>query len=536
MEKIVLLIPIIPIIIAILLGFIKKKEHMPKVSIMLSSMVALLALSGSFYVISTGTSIEGFNGLVIYNELSAILVPYVAILGLVIRKYATKYMWDEAGYKRFFILLNFIFSSIYLLVMSNNLIVLALAWQLMSVGLYLLVSFNVGSKTAVKNARWTMYIHKSADFVFLLAVILTYKAFGSFDLDVLRETWLRMSENPITDPMIFVVGLLYLLAAMMKSAIVPFHIWLPYTSEAPTPVSALMHAGVVNVGGILLNKLAYLLILSPMVLNIAFVIGLFTAIFASMLMLVVSDIKRSLGYSTVGQMGYMIMEVGLGAFSLAVYHLIVHGIFKATLFLESGSVIKSARLDPNVPERLSYKTFSEENTEYKSTKTFKIMAIFTIVPVIAFIGAKMVLAPEFFEFNAAIVILAFAWLSGSQLFLSFFKVSKSDSFKVILTLIATFILVLFTYEFVGLALEHFLYGKDALLFYEAGTLNVTLLSSLALLSFIMIAGGLFMYKQHFNTVSNPGVKENKNQWKFYRLLVKEGYYFNIFKHSKKGKL
>ena len=536
MEVIILSIPFIPILIAILLGFIKDKERMPRVSIMLSSMIALLGLYGTYHVMSTGTNIVGFNGLLIYNELSAILVPYVAILGLVIRKYATKYMWDEPGYKRFFILLNFIFSSIYLLVMSNNLIVLALAWQLMSVGLYLLVSFNVGSKTAVKNARWTMYIHKGADFVFLLAVILTYKTFGSFDLAVLREKWLIMSELPIDDPMIFVVGLLYLIAAMMKSAIVPFHIWLPYTSEAPTPVSALMHAGVVNVGGILLNKLAYLLILTPMVLNIAFVIGLFTAIFASMLMLVVSDIKRSLGYSTVGQMGYMIMEVGLGAFSLAVYHLIVHGIFKATLFLESGGLIKYARHDPNIPERLSYKTFWEDKTKYKSTKTFKLIAIFTIVPVVAFIVAKMVLAPEFFEFNAAIVILAFAWLTGTQLFLSFFKVTKSDSFKVIVTLISTFVLVLFTYEFVGLALEHFLYGKDALLFYEAATLNVTLVAALVSLSLIMIVGWLFIYKQHFVESSSDDAKGNKTKWNFYRLLVKEGYYFDMFKSSKKGKV
>ncbi|MDQ7044657.1 MAG: proton-conducting transporter membrane subunit [Sulfurimonas sp.] len=535
MEQIVLLIPGIPILIAILLGFVDKKEIMPRISLILSSMVAILALCGSYYVISTGTSIEGFGGLLIYNELSAILVPYVAILGLVIRKFATKYMWDEAGYKRFFVLLNFIFSSIYLLVMSNNLIVLALAWQLMSVYLYLLVSFNVGSQTAVKNARWTMYIHKSADFVFLLAVILTYKTFGSFDLDVLKEQWLMMSQNPIDDPMIFVVGFLYLLAAMMKSAIVPFHIWLPYTSEAPTPVSALMHAGVVNVGGILLNKLAFLLILSPAVLNIAFVIGLITAIFASVLMLVVSDIKRALGYSTVGQMGYMIMEVGLGAFSLAVYHLIVHGIFKASLFLESGSIINQARKEPNIPERLTYKTFSDKTTEYKSTKTFKLIAIFTIVPVLVFIGAKMLLAPEFFEFNAAIVILAFAWLTGTQLFLSFFKVSKYDSFKVILGLISTFVLVLFTYEYVGLALEHFLYGDDALLFYAAATLHISLLAALVALALVMIGGGLFIYKKHFVNAS-VSEKPNKSKWKFYRFLAREGYYFDIFKYSKKGKI
>jgi NADH-quinone oxidoreductase subunit L len=532
-EKIILFIPFIPIVIAIILGFIKDKEQMPRISIILSSMIALLALSGSYYVISNDTQITGFDGLLIYNELSAILVPYVAILGLVIRKYATKYMWDEDGYKRFFILLNFIFASIYLLVMSNNLIVLALAWQLMSVGLYLLVSFNVGSKTAVKNARWTMYIHKSADFVFLLAVILTYQTFGSFDLVVLKEQWLIMSETPIDNPMIFAVGLLYLLAAMMKSAIVPFHIWLPYTSEAPTPVSGLMHAGVVNVGGILLNKMAYLLILTPMVLNIAFVIGLFTAIFASMLMLVVSDIKRSLGYSTVGQMGYMIMEVGLGAFSLAVYHLIVHGIFKASLFLESGSIIKYARKDSHIPERLSQKIFSEDPIKYRSTRTVKLIALFTIVPVVTFIAAKIVLAPEFFEFNAAIVILAFAWLAGTQLFLSFFKVSKTDSIKVILGIISSFVLVLFTYEYIGLSLEHFLYGKDALLFYEAATLNVTLAMALIVVAFIMIIGWLFIYRK---TNNNPDEKPNQTKWQYYRFLVKEGYYFDMFKNSKKGKL
>jgi len=535
-EKIILLIPTIPICIAFLLFFVGKKELIPRVSIGLSSMIALLALSGTYYVMSTGTHITGFGGLLVYNELSAILVPYVAILGLVIRKYATKYMWDEAGYKRFFILLNFIFSAIYLLVMSNNLIVLALAWQLMSIGLYLLVSFNVGSKTAVKNARWTMYIHKGADLVFVLAVILTYQTFGSFDLSILSDKWLVMSQTDIDNPIIFIIGLLFLMAAMMKSAIVPFHIWLPYTSEAPTPVSALMHAGVVNVGGILLNKLAYLLILTPVVLNIAFVIGLFTAIFASVLMLVVSDIKRSLGYSTVGQMGYMIMEVGLGAFSLAIYHLIVHGIFKATLFLESGALIKYARHDPNISQRLSYKLFWEENTEYKSNKTFNLIAIFTILPILVFVGVKMALGEEFFEFNAAIVILAFGWLTGTQLFLSFFKVSKSDSIKVILALISTFIIVLFTYEFIGMSLEHFIYGKDALLFYEAATLNVTLVSSLIVLALIMIVGWLFMYKQHFVDVADQDIKPNKMKWLFYKLLVKEGYYFDIFKRSKKGKV
>jgi NADH-quinone oxidoreductase subunit L len=536
MEKMILLIPFMPIVIAILIGFLDKKEYMPKVAIFFSSIVALLALWGTYYDISTDEVISGFGEYLVYNELSAILVPYVAILGLVIRKYSTKYMWDEPGYKRFFILLNFIFSAIYLLVMSNNLIILTIAWQLMSISLYLLISFNVESKSAIKNGGWTMLVHKLADLFFIIAVILTYKTFGSFDLTELSQKWLAMSQSgPVDDSMIYVIGFLFLFAAMMKSAIIPFHLWLPYTSEAPTPVSALMHAGVVNVGGILLNKMAFLLLLTPAVLNVAFVMGLITAIFASILMLAVSDIKRSLGYSTVGQMGYMIMEVGLGAFSLAIYHLMVHGIFKASLFLESGSLINQARKEPNVPRRLSYEIFWKEKPQYNSINMFRMIAFFTVLPVIVFIGVKLVLGEDFFHFNMATLILAFAWLTGTQLFLSFFEVSKANSPKVILALISSFILVLFTYEFVGLALEHFLYGEHGPLFYQVATLHISGTITLLMLIAIMIVGWYFTYRQHFVGIPLGKHKPSKSKWRLYKMLAKEGYisdmyvkYFKIF--------
>jgi len=536
MEQLVLFIPFIPIMIAIVIGFLNKKELMPKVAIFFSSMVALLGLYGTYHVMSTDEVIHGLGGFLVFNELSSILVPYVAILGLVIRKYSTKYMWDEPGYKRFFILLNFIFAAIYLLVMSNNLVILAIAWQLMSISLYLLISFNVESKSAIKNGGWTMLIHKLADLFFIIAVILTYKVFGSYDLAQLSDQWLAMSQaGSIDDPMIYVIGFLFLFAAMMKSAIIPFHHWLPYTSEAPTPVSALMHAGVVNVGGILLNKMAFLLLLTPAVLNVAFVMGLITAIFASILMLAVSDIKRSLGYSTVGQMGYMIMEVGLGAFSLAIYHLMVHGIFKASLFLESGSLINSARKDPNIPKRLSHELFWEEKPQYNSINMFRMVAIFTVLPVLVFIGVKFILAEEFFDFNAAMLILAFAWLTGTQLFLSFFEVSKANSPKVIIGVVTSFILVLFTYEFVGLALEHYLYGAAGLLLYEVATLHVTGTMTLVILGVIMFIGWYFTYKQHFVDVPLGEHKPNKFKWRMYKILAKEGYisdmyikYFKIF--------
>ena len=509
---------------------------MPKVAIFFSSLVAVLGLYGTYHVMSTDEVIYGFGGYLIFNELSAILVPYVAILGLVIRKYSIKYMWDEPGYKRFFILLNFIFSAIYLLVMSNNLIILTIAWQLMSISLYLLITFNAESKSAIKNGGWTMLVHKLADLFFIIAVVLTYKVFGSFELAELSQQWLQMSQaGSIDDPMIYVIGFLFLFAAMMKSAIIPFHHWLPYTSEGPTPVSALMHAGVVNVGGILLNKMAFLLLLTPAVLNVAFVMGLFTAVFASILMLAVSDIKRSLGYSTVGQMGYMIMEVGLGAFSLAIYHLMVHGIFKASLFLESGSLINQARENPNMPRRLSHELFWEEKPQYNSINMFRMIAIFTVLPVIAFISIKLLLGEDFFDFNMATLILAFAWLTGTQLFLSFFEVSKANSPKVILAIVSSFVVVLFTYEFVGLALEHFLYGNYGALFYEVATLHISTTVTLLMLVAIMIIGWYFTYKQHFVGIPIGEHKPSRFKWRIYKMLAKEGYisdmyikYFKVF--------
>jgi len=531
MEKTVLLIPFVPLLIALLIGFINSKESIPRISMFFSAFIAVFGLVGAYFVITKKESIYGFNNLLVFNEMSAVLIPYVAILGMVIRKYSAKYMWDEKGYKRFFILLNFIFTGIYLLVMSNHLVVLAIAWQIMSLSLYFLISFNIESKTAVKFGNWTIIIHKVADLLFIVAVVLTYKTFGTFYISELYDIWINKFNSLNNIPsIIYVIGFLYLFAAMMKSALIPFHIWLPYTSEGPTSVSALMHAGVVNVGGIVLNKLAYLFLLTPLVLNVAFAFGLFTAIFASMIMLTTPDIKRSLGYSTVGQMGYMIMEIGLGAFSLAIYHLIVHGIFKASLFLESGSLIHYARHDPNIPKRLSYEVFWEEKIHnVKDTKNvFWIVAFFTVVPVLIFSGIKFLLSEEFFHFNAAVVVLAFAWLTGTQLFLSFFKVSLSDSPKVIVGLIVSFTLIVLTYELFGKALEHFFYGEKSTLFYEVASLNFSVLIALGTLILVLIFGWAYIYKQHFVEIEIKGEKSSKLKWSFYKLLAKEAYFPDLF--------
>jgi NADH-quinone oxidoreductase subunit L len=142
------------------------------------------------------------------------------------------------------------------------------------------------------------------------------------------------------------------------------------------------------------------------------------------------------------------------------------------------------------------------------------------------VGIKYLLGE--FEFNAAIIILAFAWLTGTQLFLSFFEVTKANSVKVLSILISSFVLILFTYEAVGHALEGFLYGEYALLFYDAATLNVSFSMTVLMLAAIMIIGWYFTYKQHYVNIPIGEHTPNKTKWRFYKWLAKEGYISDIY--------
>lgn len=509
----ILIIPFIPILIAILISFVDDKKTIPKISMFFSALIAIISIVSTAYEFLYHKTIIGLYDTLRFDHLSSILVTYVAIIGLVIRKYASNYIWDEMGYKRFFIILNFIFSSIYFFIMANNLVVMFLAWQILSLGLYFLVSFRIVSNSSLKFGSWTILVHRVGDVFFMLGVILTYKTFGTFNLEKLYSIW---QSHTFHSNIVNTIAILFVLSAMAKSAIIPFYFWLPYTSEAPTPVSALMHAGIVNIGGILLNKIAYLYLSSPIALNTAFFFGILTAISASIVMLSKPDIKRSLGYSTVGQMGYMIMETGIGAFSVAIYHLIVHGIFKASLFLESGNVIHLARKDPNIPKNISYKLFTEE-TE-KSRKTIgEMIAIFTVIPIIIFTFLEFLINRVELQYQTGIIFLAFGWLTSAQLFLSFFRVSKSISFKTISGLILSFIFIVLTYEFMGTTFEEYLYGKNYQRFYEVASISTTYLLVLLIILLGIVAFGWSMI-YYTSYKDSSGTKLEKIKWTFYKVF------------------
>jgi NAD(P)H-quinone oxidoreductase subunit 5 len=179
----------------------------------------------------------------------------------------------------------------------------------------------------------------------LAALILTYQYFGTWDFPQLFSLAGELKNNgsSAAPSGLFWIPLLLVAGALIKSAQFPFHSWLPDTMETPTPVSALMHAGIINAGGFLIIRLSPIVSLSPASLNGLAIIGAITALYASVVMLTQTSIKRSLAYSTIAQMGFMMLQCGLGAFSLAMLHIVAHSLYKAHAFLSSGSIVQMAR-------------------------------------------------------------------------------------------------------------------------------------------------------------------------------------------------
>ncbi len=173
MNSVVFLIPFIPLVIALLILFIDSKKVIPKISIFFSLIIAGLSIYGTYQQFKYNSPIISENKLLSFDRLSSVLTLYVAILGIIIRKYSYKYMWDEPGYKRFFILLNFIFSSIYFLLMANHILIIILAWLGLSLSLFYLLSFRSDSKSAVYFGSIAFWFHRLRDIFFIISKQLT---------------------------------------------------------------------------------------------------------------------------------------------------------------------------------------------------------------------------------------------------------------------------------------------------------------------------------------------------------------------------
>ncbi len=276
------------------------------------------------------------------DALSAMLLLMVATIGTVVSRYAIRYLDGDPGQVRFSQWLAFTLSAVLFIIIARNLMMLWLAWVLTSLGLHQLLTFYQERPAALLAARKKFLISRCGDLFLLIAFVLTYRALGTLEYNELFARADELHGNPLAPW----IGLLFVLGAMSKSAQFPVHSWLPDTMETPTPVSALMHAGIINAGGFLLIRLSPLFAAAPIALAATALIGGFTAVFASVVMLTQTDIKRKLAYSTVGQMGFMMLQIGLGAFAVATMHLVGHSFYKAHAFLSASSTVRSTVPQP----------------------------------------------------------------------------------------------------------------------------------------------------------------------------------------------
>ena len=275
------------------------------------------------------------------DPLSAIMVLVVTGIGFLIHLYSIGYMYEEEGFYRFFAYLNLFMFMMLTLVLANNFLLMFVGWEGVGLCSYLLIGYYIQKKSAGDAAKKAFVVNRVGDYGFILGMLLLFSHFGTLDFTDLFSKIAAVAPEPETvwGPLSWVALLLFI-GATGKSAQIPLYVWLPDAMEGPTPVSALIHAATMVTAGVyMVARSAAIYSRAPDIMLIVAVVGILTALMAASIALFQRDIKRVLAYSTVSQLGYMVMALGIGAVSAGIFHLVTHAFFKALLFLGSGSVI-----------------------------------------------------------------------------------------------------------------------------------------------------------------------------------------------------
>ena len=275
------------------------------------------------------------------DPLSAVMILVITGIGSLIHVYSTAYMHEEtdSDFARFFSYLNLFVFFMLLLVLGSNFLVMFVGWEGVGLCSYLLIGFYYVKKSAGDAAKKAFIVNRVGDYLFVLGALLAFVTFGSFDFQIIAA---KASAMPVETSFLTIslITLLLFGGATGKSAQIPLYTWLPDAMEGPTPVSALIHAATMVTAGVyMIGRNAVLFEHAPITLGVIAAVGAATALFAGTIGLVQNDIKRVLAYSTVSQLGYMFLAMGVGAFGAGVFHLYTHAFFKACLFLGSGAVI-----------------------------------------------------------------------------------------------------------------------------------------------------------------------------------------------------
>ena len=282
------------------------------------------------------------------DQLAAVVLVMVTGVSFIVHVYSARYMIGDPRYRRFFALIGLFTGAMALLVLSNNLLVTYMCWELMGICSYLLISHWAGRLPAARAATKSFLVNAVADVGLGFGVVLAFATYGTLDIREILAQAASMSGETVSLLGLEIgrntlITLCLLSGAMGKSAQLPMHVWLPYAMEAPTPVSALIHAAtMVNAGPFLLIRLSPLVMLAPSAMVAIAVVGAATALYGALVSLTQSDIKRLLAYSTISQIGFMVFACGVGAFTAAVFHLVAHGFLKGFLFLSTGNALWQA--------------------------------------------------------------------------------------------------------------------------------------------------------------------------------------------------
>ena len=274
------------------------------------------------------------------DALSVVMFVLVASMGLLVVQFSRNYLDGDAGQTKFFGDLALTVGAVILLVLSGNLFQLVVAWVGTSLALNRLLLFYGDRRSAAIAARKKFIAARVGDICLAIAALLIVQAFGTGDLGALAEAAKSALANGAIPAGVSAATILVVIAAALKSAMFPMHGWLLEVMETPTPVSALLHAGLLNAGTFLIVRLGELVFLFTPALHLLIIIGGFTALFASVAMITQSSVKVSLAYSSAAHMGFMLMLCGFGAHSVAIMHLVAHSFYKAHAFLASGSIVE----------------------------------------------------------------------------------------------------------------------------------------------------------------------------------------------------
>jgi NADH-quinone oxidoreductase subunit L len=546
MERFIVLLVALPLMAAVVAQVFSGRLGRRVVTVSLTAGVLTFALAVLLLALKLGGYGAGrivlapVWGSLLFDPLSLLMAVVISGISLLVHVYSVRYMAEDPGYARFFVLLDAMTGVLLLTIAAGDLITLLVGWHLIGVVLFFLLNHNSRNLQAYRYGFWTFITYRFGDLPMVLAAILLYRAYDTWSLP---EIFQHIAAHPDTLtafglPLTETVAGLIALSAFARSAQFLLHTWLPYTMDGPTPVSALMHAGIVNAGAFIINRFAPVFVEADGVLHWVFLVGLVTAIIGSVLMLSQNDIKKSLGYSTMGQMGFMIMECGVGAFSLAIFHLIAHGLFKGTLFLGSGGAIGKARHDDGVPKDDLY-TFVIERRPTGYRQPWILMAAITLaVPALVFGLAHWLVTDSFLIEQGAIILLFFGWVTGAQLLFSIHRMDSETPWRLVTLAVFSLTLVVLGYTFISHAFDLFLYpdAQFRMRIYAAAGINQTEFYVLVgLLSAVIVSGWMLAYL----SARNGGEKQHhaRHGWlDFYALVSRELYIADLYAVLARGVL